>query len=252
MGKVAGLSGTISGKIGAFVYSKGENGVSYARAYQPQVNNPKTEGQTDQRLKMNLVGRMSAITPAGLLSGMPGVKRNRRSRFNAILLGAAVVDKSSPTSVVAKIAPEDVVFSEGSEVFAADITTPAVVTATGITLGMTLQDAGKATKYGERIIVAIIDPSDKAGYSLVVGKEVMFDDTTAKTIAVNFGTAIAEESLVCVYRSPFVLSEDGQVNRMQTLSNDGTDIVAKLVQSDGNVMNWGHSLLAVSQVFTQA
>ena len=112
MGKFVGFIGTISGKVGTTVFSKGEKGLTYGRSYQPQVYNPKSVGQVDQRAKMNLVGRMSMVTPKSLLTGMTGVNnRQRRSAFTSGLLSVATIDRSVPGKVVAKIAPEDVTFS---------------------------------------------------------------------------------------------------------------------------------------------
>lgn len=252
MGKCVGLIGTISGKIGTVVYSKGEKGISYGRSYQPIVANPKTVGQVDQRSKMNLVGRMSQVTPYEVILGMGGNKRMRRSEFNKNLLGVAAIDRSVPGTVVAKIAPEDVLFSKGAQAIEASVTTAGATTATAATIGLTLADAALAGEYGERIVVAVIDPSDKGGYSLVKFADVVFDDTTAKTVTVNYGAPIANESLVCIYRLPFRLTEQGAAMRTETIANNGTDIIAKVLLSDNLVRDWGQSELATTEVFTRA
>lgn len=253
MGKFVGFIGTISGKVGTTVFCKGEKGTSYGRSYQPQVANPKTALQLDQRAKMNLVGKMSQVTPKNILVGMGGVNsRQRRSAFTRILLNAATIDRSVPGEVVAKMAPEDVVFSQGAEVLSATAAAP-TVTATGMTIALTLSDSTLAGRYGERVVVAVIDPSNKAGYSLVAYKDQLFDNTTAKSVAVGFGTTIADGSLVCVYRLPFVLSEEGAAMVYQTIANNGTDIIAKVIESNNALIRgWGNSVLAATRVFTQA
>lgn len=253
MGKFVGFVGTISGKIGTTVFSKGEKGLSYGRSYQPQVYNPKTIGQTDQRAKMNLVGRMSAVTPKSLLIGMGGANnRQRRSAFNRGLLFVATIDRSSPQSVIAKIAPEDVVFSEGSEIPRATMSTP-VVTANSVSVNLTLSDATLAGAYGERIAVAIIDPSDKAGYSQVLYVDSVLDNTSAKSVSIALPLALADGSLVAVYRIPFVLTSDAARYRANTMVNDGVDIVADLLLSNtGSVRGFGRSVFAAKSVFTQA
>ncbi len=253
MGKIAGISGTIRGKIGMNVYSKGENGVSYARQYQPQVFNPKTIGQQDQRAKMNLVGRMSQVTPKTLLVGMNGGNnRQRRSDFNKHLLEVAVIDRSAPDTVIAKIAPEDIVFSRGAEGIAASAGV-AAITANSVSIPLTLNDSTLAGKYGERVIVAIIDPNDKAGYSSVLYRDVVLDNITPVTVTINIGSNMADETLVAIYRVPFVLSAEGVALRTETLSNDGVDITANmLVDSASYVRGYGNSLFQVKQVFTQA
>lgn len=252
MGKCVGLNGTISGKIGTVVYSKGEKGVSYARSYQPVVYNPKTIGQTDQRAKMNLVGRVSQVTPYEVLLGMGGNKRNRRSEFNKILLDAAIIDRSSPNTVIAKIGPESVVFSKGAQTLEANVSTAGSTTGTAATIGLTLVNGALAGKYGERIVVAVIDPNDKAGYSLIKYADVVFDDTTAKSVTINYGAPIADESMVCIYRLPYQLTEEGADMRTKTIANNGTDIIAKVLMSGNLVRGWGESTLAAVQVFMQA
>lgn len=253
MAKFVGLIGTIRGKVGTTVFMKGEKGLSYGRSYQPQVYNPKSVGQVDQRAKMNLVGRMSQVTPKALLVGMMGENnRQRRSAFNGGLLAVATIDRSVPGKVVAKIAPEDVVFSEGGEQFHATAATP-VVTASQVTMAITLADSALAGAYGERMVVAVIDPSDKAGYSQVYFTESILDDTTAKTLNVNLPEKLVDGSLVSVYRIPFVLNNEGIVYRSETLMNNGTDIVADMLASGSNyVRGFGHSVFEAKSVFQGA
>lgn len=242
------------GKAGNLVFCKGEKGVTYARAYQPQVANPKTQNQTDQRGKVNLVGRMSQVTPAAAIVSLGSNKRNARSEFNKNLLQAAIIDVDGVGNRVAKIAPANIVFSRGGQALKASINTAAAITDTEVTVGLALSDATLAGKYGERIVVAVIDPADKGGYSMVLYKDVVFDNTTAQSITLAFGTTIADQTMVCVYRCPFVLTDGGASQRYESLANNGTDIIAKLLESSSsnNVRDWGMSDLAASLVFTQA
>ena len=252
MAKVTKMVGNFRGRVGGLVYSKGEGAENYVRAYQPQVLNPKTEGQVDQRAKMNLIGRISEVTPKNVLIGMGGTGRMRRSGFNANLLNAATIDRTVPGTVVALIDPEDIVFSKGAEALSANVSTPAAVTATQLTMSLTLSDGTLAGKYGERIVVAVIDPEDKGGYSFLRTAEVVFANTTAVTITVPFGVSIASDTMVAVYRLPFVLSEEGQSMVTEGLSNDATNIVAKAIVTAGALRGWGNSKMESKQVFTQA
>lgn len=253
MAKFVGFIGTIRGKVGTTVFTKGENGLSYGRAYQPQVYNPKTAGQVDRRAIMNLVGRMTAVTPKPLLVGMYGSNnRQRRSAFNRNLLNVATIDRSAPDSIIAKVAPEDVVFSEGNEVLRATATAP-VVTANSVSMSLTLTDAALAGAYGERVVVAIIDPSNKAGYSQVLYVDSMLDNTEAKAVTFALSQALADGSLVAVYRIPYVLNDDGVRYRTETLANNGVDIIANMLQSSSNyVRGFGRSVFASKSVFTAA
>lgn len=250
MAKLVGIF-QFNGKLGEAVGLKGMDGKNYVRT-RVTPNNPKTELQTEQRSKINLMGRMSQATPFEVILGMGSTKRMRRSEFNKNLVNVATIDRSTPGTIVAKIAPEDVIFSLGTQTLEATVSTPAATTATTATIGLTLSDASLAGKYGERIVVAVIDPDDKAGYSLVKFADVVFDDTTAKSIIINYGAPIAEESFVCIYRIPFQLTEDGAAMRFHTLANNGTDIIAKVLLSNNLVRSWGKSVLVTSLVFHQA
>lgn len=252
MAKVTKMVGNFRGRVGGLVYSKGEGAENYVRAYQPQVFNPKSESQVDQRAKMNLIGRLSAVTPKSVLVGMGGTGRMRRSAFNANLLNMAIIDRSAPGIVSAQLNPEDIVFSKGAEVLNANVSTAAAVTATQVSLSLTLNNADLANKYGERIVVAVIDPEDKGGYSFLRTTEVVFANTTAVAITVPFGTSIVDETMVAVYRLPFMLSEAGQSMVTEGLANDATNIVAKAIMTVGALRGWGDSKMESVQVFTQA
>jgi hypothetical protein len=252
MAKFVGFVGTIRGKIGTTVFTKGEKGLSYGRSYQPQVYNPKTAGQVDQRAKMNLVGRMSQVTPKALLVGLGvGSNRQRRSAFNKMLLNAATVDRSDITNIVAKIAPEDIIFSDGMVPIAASAAAP-VVSAGAVSIILTLDDAALAGIYGERIVVAVIDPDNKGGYSVVKFVDKVLDNTSAATVSVSFPVVIKAQSLVCVYRIPFELSESGTSYRTSSLNNDGVDVIASMMSSREFVRDFGLSVLHSSSVFTAA
>lgn len=253
MGKFVGFIGSIRGKVGNVVFAKGADGVTYGRAYQPQVANPKTMAQTDQRAKMNLVGRMSQVTPKGLLVGLGFANnRQRRSWFCKNLLNVATVDRSAPDSVVAKIDPEDVVFSRGAEVISASMSDITVTDAL-VSFKLKLNDESLSGKYGERVAVAIIDPIEKGGYSQVRYIERVLEDTVISNLEIAFLEAIEANSLVCIYRMPFVLNEDGAAVYSSSLDNDGENITAALLSSGANyVRGWGNSVLEDARLFTQA
>lgn len=253
MAKFVGFVGTIRGKVGTTVFSKGENGLSYGRSYQPQVHNPKSVGQVNQRAKMNLIGRMSKVTPKALIVGMSGTNnRQRRSAFTRILLYAAIIDRSNPQSIIAKVAPEDVIFSEGGEVLHATASTPAV-TASQVSVSLTLTDTTLAGAYGERVVVAIVDPSDKSGYSKVLYVDAVLDNTSAKTINIALPQNLVDGSLVALYRIPYVLTSDAVRYRAEALVNDGVDIIANLLMSHAVfVRGFGRSVFVSKSVFTQA
>lgn len=252
MAKFVGFIGTIRGKVGTTVFTKGENGLSYGRSYQPQVQNPKSEAQRDQRAKMNLVGRLSQITPKDVLVGMAGSGRARRSAFNSNLLQVATIDRTEPGVIKAIIEPEDIVFSRGAETLNATVSTVSSVTASSVALGLTLNDAALAGRYGERIVVLVVDPDDKGGYSLVRSQDVLFTSTEAVSVSIRFNTILEDGSMVVVYRLPYMLTDNGVAMVTEGLANDDTNVVAKVLTTQGAVRGWGLSKMEDKQVFTQA
>ena len=112
MGKVVGLVGAASGKIGNLVYAV-TNGIQTARVYQPIISNPKSIGQSMQRARGNLAGRISGYVPRTAIMGLGVNARQRRGEFlrNILKRATATIDGGS---YVAKIQPADVLFSKGS------------------------------------------------------------------------------------------------------------------------------------------
>lgn len=83
MAKQTSLFGKISGKIGAVVFST-SSGETISREYNPNVANPNTQAQVNQRAKMKLMSQLSAslapviaMTKSGLVS-----KRNKFTKLN--------------------------------------------------------------------------------------------------------------------------------------------------------------------------
>ena len=70
MAKIVGFVGTGSGRVGNVVLSKGPNGLTISRSYQPIVANPRTDAQLNQRAKVNLAGRVSKLVPTQALTGL--------------------------------------------------------------------------------------------------------------------------------------------------------------------------------------
>lgn len=243
--------GSARGRIGGVVFSKGDNGLVYGRSYQPTVSNPKTKGQTDQRAKMNLVGQLSSVTPKQVLLGLgSGSNRMRRSEFTRHLLGVATLTTTS-TGTVAKIAPGDVVFSKGAATVSARSAAAPVLNASNILIATELNDATLAGRYGERVVVALIDPTNKAGYSALVYGDIIYNDANVKNLTLTFPKPIVADTMVCVYRLPFILTQMGSA-AYQQMVNDGTDITAELVNTPSMVREWGDSINDVNLVFQGA
>lgn len=250
MAKAAGLIGTLSGKAGNFVFCKGENGATVVRAYQAQVNNPKSSAQTAQRAKLNLVGRLSQVTPAEVLVGLGSSKRRNRATFLSNCMRAAAV-ATVDGDIQAKIDPEDIVFSKGSAPVSAKMGN-VTIDAAGLETTLQLSDATLAGKYGERLIMAVIDPKSEGGYSFIRYEDHVLEDTASTPVRIDYGDSVAEDSMVVLYRVPFVLTALGATMVYEGMSNNANDIIASVLNAEGTVKDYGTSQMQSKQVFTEA
>lgn len=202
MGKFQGFIGSGRGKVGNMVFAKGENGETVARAYQPQVANPRTAGQIEQRSKVNIAGRLSAIVPAYVISGLGmGSKRKNRSGFVSNLIGEAIAD-FSPAG--AHIPADKVVFSRGVVPFSA---TAGTVTVSRSNVSIAFSDANNDGRHGERIIVLVVNSAASGnGYELCRCVDTIYSAASG-TIVVPFDVTLEEGMEVNVYRIPLELDE---------------------------------------------
>lgn len=256
MAKFAGMAGSIRGKVGNLVFVKGENGVSYGKAYQPTVANPRTSSQLAQRAKVNVVGKISKAASAELIAALGGSKKTNRKVFNREMLKHAVVEVSEGM-YKATVAPEVVKFSQGSEVLHAT-TSDVIVGANKITYNLTLRDTEYGGIYGERVVIGVIRPEDKEGVSYFLKDDVVFPDPQGETPApiakeVYFPQNIEAGTMVVMWRCPFVLSTAGMAIMTDNLYNDDNEIVANLLTSGtANFRGWGDSCVQCTEVFQQA
>lgn len=107
MAKQTSLFGKISGKLGAVVFST-SGGETISREYNPNVSNPSTQAQVDQRARMKLMSQLSAslapvlaMTKDGLVS-----KRNKFTKLN--------FPASYALGGIAQITYENVQITEGN------------------------------------------------------------------------------------------------------------------------------------------
>lgn len=167
MGKVVGLIGSASGKIGNLVYAV-TNGIQTARVYQPIVSNPKSTSQMLQRAKGNLAGRLSAITPREAIMGLGKNNRVRRGAYLSNILRNSTATLNEGV-YDAKLQPENLVFSRGSaipviRVTGATVSALGAVTISYVRPSYATRDAWDAA--GGSFVVAAID-SVTGGYDFV-------------------------------------------------------------------------------------
>lgn len=89
--KLAGIQGKGTGKLGASVYAV-SGGEQIVRQYNPNVSNPSTAGQVDQRSKFKLMSQLSAAMAPYIAIRKQGLV-SARNQFNSINIGnVRVVD----------------------------------------------------------------------------------------------------------------------------------------------------------------
>lgn len=107
MAKQTSLFGKISGKLGAVVFST-SGGETISREYNPNVSNPSTQAQVNQRARMKLMSQLSASLSPVLAMTKDGLV-SKRNKF---------VKQNFPASYVlngsAQITYENVQITEGN------------------------------------------------------------------------------------------------------------------------------------------
>lgn len=76
MGKITSLNGKVQGKIGAVVYAT-VAGETIAREYNPNVANPNTTSQVNQRAKLKLMSQIAAALAPVIVIPKDGLKSSR-------------------------------------------------------------------------------------------------------------------------------------------------------------------------------
>lgn len=107
MGKVTSLNGKVTGKIGGVVYSTSA-GAIIAREYNPNVANPNTSKQVDQRAKMKLMSQIAAALAPVIVIPKEGLKSSRN------LFIKKNFDQASAHEGVAQITYENVQLTNGN------------------------------------------------------------------------------------------------------------------------------------------
>lgn len=125
MGRVTSLYGKTTGKIGSIVFST-SGGQTIAREYNPNVANPNTVAQVNQRARMKLMSQLSASLSPVLAMTKDGLV-SKRNKFTKINFPA-----SYALNGIAQITYENVQITEGNNALPA-------LTAEGAVSGSTME-----------------------------------------------------------------------------------------------------------------
>lgn len=244
MGKVVGLVGAASGKIGNLVYAV-TNGIQTARVYQPIVSNPKSIGQSMQRARGNLAGRISGFVPRTAIMGLGVNARLRRGEFLRNILKKATATYNEG-SYVAKIQPADVLFSKGAVQLPVTLTS---ITAASHSVAVVLNGVADTVLapevYASRLVrlVAMVYESNTTNL-VEVSTKLATMPTQGATATTTMPIAHAGGFDVFVYAIP-MSTEDGTAAAVDTsvVGLDDDDIAASLsVNGNAVVFDYGQSV----------
>lgn len=107
MGKTTSMWGKTTGKVGGLVYATA-GGEQIVREYNPNVANPSTQAQVDQRARMKLMSQLSAALSPVLAMTKDGLV-SKRNKFTKINFPA-----SYALNGIAQITYENVQITEGN------------------------------------------------------------------------------------------------------------------------------------------
>lgn len=252
MGKVVGLVGSASGKIGNIVYAV-TNGIQTARVYQPIVSNPKSELQRQQRAKGNLAGRISSFVPKTAITGLGANNRIRRGEFLRILLKGATVTKVGGV-YTAKVANTDMVFSKGAaNLLVSSYTSSAAAHSVSVTLvGDSAIDADVYAGLQCRIVVMIYDALTQDLVEVVtkMATKPTQGNSTATSIAVSHPGGFTAD----VYLIPMSTSDGSSVSITTDIAGKSDSDIAAELSANRNavVFEYGKSIFAGYSTYTPA
>lgn len=247
MAKIVGFVGTGSGRVGNVVLSKGPNGLTISRSYQPVVANPRTDAQLNQRAKVNLAGRVSKLVPSQALTGLSmGSNKLNRTEFLSNLIKSCVVTKVAGVWT-ASVLPEKVVFSHGNQTPSATMGDIAL-TANSVTLP--LSNVTADNQHGERVVVMVLNGDVEGYYKRCQFMDVIYTEKQT-SIVLNLAYPLEDEEMVLVYRCPFSLVSRNRSADTSPVYFD-EKILAQLKLTTSPNATFGQSIYHGSKVFTAA
>lgn len=171
--KLAGITGTGSGKLGSTVFSV-SGGEQVVRQYQPTVGNPSTEGQVSQRAKLKLMSQLSAAFAAVLAFQKSGLV-SARNQFSSKNIGLCTVSDG-----VVSINLEGIQLTPGNRGISAVVVSRDGATAINVAL------AADCAKVCDRVVYIAMVKNDENSLQLLdskvcetAGANGLFEDTLA-------------------------------------------------------------------------
>lgn len=155
MGKSTSMWGKTTGKVGGLVYAT-SGGEQIVREYNPNVANPSTTAQVDQRARMKLMSQLSASLAPALAMSKTGLV-SVRNKFNKINFG-----NSYALNGVAQVSYENLQLTEGNLALPQIIV--AVVTS-GDSRNVQMAFAEEPSKNVSRVVYTVFSKSQEGKLS---------------------------------------------------------------------------------------
>ncbi len=247
MGKSQNVIGTIRGKVGSVVFSKGPKGETLMRSYQPQVANPRTMPQLAQRAKVSMAGKLSKLIPIDALSGLGmGSRLANRSEFNSNCLRKAVAIWQGG-QYTASVLPGQLVFSKGVASLGATI---GAVTVAANKVTVALSNVNDDGNHGVRLIAVVMQNVQGDAYKTASFADFIFaEGQTAAEI--NLPVTLVNGDVVLVYACPMEL--DSARHRPDAIGVwFDNSINGQLTENTTAFAVFGASIFVGATVFTQA
>lgn len=246
MGKSVNVIGTIRGKVGSMVFSKGPDGSTIMRAYQPQVANPRTRAQLAQRAKIVMSGKLSRLIPIEALSGLGmGSRLANRSWFNSHVLRESVAVWQNG-QYTASVVPGKIVFSSGSAVMGATV---GAVTLGATQVNIAISNPNGDGLHGGRFIALVMQNVPGDAYRMASFTDILFEAATS-TVAINLPQALNEGDWVLVYACPFVINTSAARGKTTGVWFESA-VNGQLVVPDSGVAEFGNSQFYLSKPYSE-
>lgn len=243
--KLSGILGTGSGKLGSSVFSV-SGGEQIVRQYQPQVSNPSTAAQVEQRSKLKLLSQLGAALQPAIAIRKQGLV-SARNRFSSVNFQFTYSDNN-----IANIELGDIQLTDANFPLAGFS-----VTRTGSNIHFELEESQSETI--DEIMVVVLRRTSTE--SLAVAKQILvteagadglfptdFESPEGDVVILAYGMRFGDADAKAKYNNMVV----GSASRLAQLisSNIVPQNAVGLTETRGLVLLEGESSAVTSGVFT--
>lgn len=240
MAKLQGLFGAGRGKVGNVVLSKGPNATTVARQYQPQVKNPRTRPQLEQRAKMVMAGQLASLMPAALVKPLNmGTTLANRSEFSRIILNNAVAELVGDNEYRGAIEYDNILFGRGTATRLGTAGNP-TLTANEIRVPLTFT-ADNWDGLGLRVIALVLSDDQNKIFDAVYYTDHLPAHIEDNTVTIKTSEELTDGHQVAIYTVPFAVTDKASFARGLNIYGTATQAIANMVIGTSSTLNWGRS-----------